>query len=153
MVTDMNHSRFLPLVCASLLSLLHPPLAAQDVEDVDALEKTIAAHVEKMQDRDPSTAGMLAAIDWEEQQWDTLLNTAYRALLAKLPEKGRESLRASQRAWLTFRDAEYKTLDGVFSTREGTMYLPIAADARMRITKHRASELASLVRVFRIDGN
>lgn len=142
----------LPFACTGLL-LSGFPLHAGDLEDLDAMEKRIAVQVEKMQDADPSTAGMLAAIDWEEKQWDDLLNTAYRILLAKLPAKAQENLRSAQRAWLAFRNAELKSHDSIFATREGTMYIPIAADARMRITKHRASELASLARMLTIDGN
>lgn len=139
---------FLSVLFLSALSLRLP---AADVEDLGAIEKRIAAHVEKMQNSDPSTAGIVAALDWEEQQWDALMNSAYRALLAKLPEKARESLRASQRAWLAFRDAEQKAQDGLFATREGTMYIPMAADARMLIIKHRATELASLAKILEID--
>lgn len=133
------------------LALSSPVVPAAEIEDLDAIEKRIAKRVEEMQDKDPSTAGIVAAIDWEEQQWDALMNSAYRNLLAKLPEKARDSLRASQRAWLAFRDAEQRAQSSLFSTRDGTMYIPMAADARMRIVKHRATDLASLARVLAID--
>jgi len=46
-----------------------------------------------------------AAKDFENA--DTERNKTYEALLRKLPDaEGKEKLKQSQRAWLTFRDAE-----------------------------------------------
>ena len=46
-----------------------------------------------------------AAKDFEKA--DAELNSAYAALMAKLPDaEGKEKLKESQRAWIAFRDAE-----------------------------------------------
>lgn len=148
----MDRALSFPLACLGLFVFGHP-LQSAEREDLETIEKRIAQHVEKMQDEDPSTAGTVAAIGWEEQQWDALLNSAYRTLMEKLPEKAKTALRSSQRAWLSYRNAEREAQLALFATRDGTMYSMMAADARMRIVKHRATELASLLRVWEIDGN
>jgi uncharacterized protein YecT (DUF1311 family) len=52
-------------------------------------------------------AGMNAQARAEFVQADAELNKTYEALLRKLPDaEGKEKLKQSQRAWLTFRDAE-----------------------------------------------
>lgn len=150
MLSLMPHPSTLALACF-WLNVFCPPIQAQDVDDLDAIEKRIAEHVQKMEMKDPSTAGAVAAIEWEEQQWDALMNSAYQAMLARLPEEARKSFRASQRAWLAFRDAEFQAQLQLFSHKQGTMFVPMAAHARMLMVKHRATELASLVRIWRID--
>jgi uncharacterized protein YecT (DUF1311 family) len=42
------------------------------------------------------------------QQADKKLNATYKALLPKLDENGRNTLKEAQRAWVKFRDAECK---------------------------------------------
>ena len=57
-----------------------------------------------------TTAGMIACTSRELALWDALLNTAYTDMMATLERTGadsrREALRAAQRAWIGFRDAE-----------------------------------------------
>ncbi len=53
-----------------------------------------------------STAGMLDCIGAETQIQDRRLNTAYAKAMKDLTPEQRERLRAAQRAWLTFREAD-----------------------------------------------
>jgi len=41
-----------------------------------------------------------------EEEWDKMLNDNYKALMAKLKKEHQERLRAAQRKWITYRDAE-----------------------------------------------
>ncbi len=126
-------------------------LPAVDVESPDAAEVRIARGMDRLLDEDSSTAGMVQAAAWEFREWDQLMNTAYQALLSNLPTEEQATLRASQRAWLAYRDAELTALRTLFEQKEGTMFIPMAARASARVVKHRAIELATLVQIWRID--
>ncbi|GGO81490.1 hypothetical protein GCM10011348_20650 [Marinobacterium nitratireducens] len=88
-----------------------------------------------------STAGMLDCIDDAARRWDTELNNNYRRLLSQLTPSRQERLRASQRAWLQYRDRERDAADAIYGGLEGTMYLPMHAMRVLRITSTRALEL------------
>lgn len=102
-------------------------------------------------DGDPSTAGMVGCIDDAYAAWDKELNAAYQALAKRLAPEPKDALKTAQRRWLEWRDAEFAMLDRIYATREGTMYLPMAAGDRMEIIKARAVELRSYESLLRID--
>src|SRR5262249_20851319 len=51
-----------------------------------------------------STQGQVACIRGEAKQWDDVLTTEYRALLASLPPATVTKVREAQRQWLALRD-------------------------------------------------
>ena len=102
-------------------------------------------------DRDPSTAGMVECTEAAFAAWDKELNAAYQALAKLLGPEQKGALKTAQRQWLAWRDAEFAMLDAIYATREGTMYLPMAAGDRMEIVKARAVELRSYESLLRID--
>jgi len=61
-------------------------------------------------------------------------------------------LQASQRTWLTFRDAELKTQSDMLATRQGTMYVPMEEEEQLSLTRDRARRFESYERVLEIDG-
>jgi uncharacterized protein YecT (DUF1311 family) len=69
--------------------------------------------------------------------WDKKLNTAYAAVLKAAQPKQREQLRAAQRLWVQYRDAN--CLYGRLG--EGTIAAIEAADCMYRMTTARAEEL------------
>jgi uncharacterized protein YecT (DUF1311 family) len=92
-------------------------------------------------ERDYSTAGMANCAYAAQEAWDKELNTRYAALLAALPAPEAEALRASQRRWLAYRDAEYGLIDEVFARLEGTMWIPVRVSHRSSLTEQRADDL------------
>jgi uncharacterized protein YecT (DUF1311 family) len=76
----------------------------------------------------------------EFERSDTELNKTYEALLNKLPDvHSKQDLRASQRAWLVFRDAE-----GAFvadQVRDGSMAPTVRYEAMTQLTQQRIKEL------------
>jgi len=64
------------------------------------------------------TQAAMNAEAWADfKKVDAELNSAYAALMAKLPDaEGKEKLKQSQRAWIAFRDAE-----AVFAAGGGTI--------------------------------
>lgn len=87
------------------------------------------------------TAAMLDCIGNETAVQDARLNAEYRRTLAALPSGRQTDLRAAQRLWLQYRDANcgfYADPDG------GTLASVAAADCVRMMTTERASELARL---------
>jgi uncharacterized protein YecT (DUF1311 family) len=79
-----------------------------------------------------------AAKDFEKA--DTELNKTYEALLRKLPDaEGKEKLKQSQRAWLTFRDAEAAFASD--QARGGSMAPTIRYETMTELIKQRIKQL------------
>lgn len=84
------------------------------------------------------TMGMVDCMGAETQIWDRRLNREYQETLRSLEAETQARLRAAQRLWVQFRDANcltYRTLTG------GSMDALSAADCTMRMTALRAIEL------------
>ncbi len=105
--------------------------------------------LEQMMEQDGSTAGLLAAYAEGTKLWDKLLNTNYQRLAELAHAEGKAALKATQKAWIAFRDAEVLLLSELFSKYEGTMYAPMQADAVMQLTKVRALALGHRVEMHR----
>jgi len=69
--------------------------------------------------------------------WDKRLNAAYATALKEAEPKQREPLRAAQRLWMQYRDANCL----YYRLGEGTIARVDAADCMYRMTKSRALEL------------
>lgn len=94
-------------------------------------------------DKDSTTAGMTNCIGKAYEKWDKELNRIYAELMKKLSPEGKVNLKDAQLQWLKFRDSEFKLQDSIYSTLEGTMYIPMRASDRMELVKKRAVELKS----------
>lgn len=110
----------------------------------------VDAFLDACMEKNYSTQGMLSCLRQADAMWDKEMNSTYKKLLTKLTVKGQADIRASQRAWIAFRDKEYKSINSVFSQQQGTMFLPMHADASMRLTKERALQLQSLLDIYSI---
>ena len=92
-------------------------------------------------DKDSSTAGMVRCTDVAYKAWDRELNKNYLALMGKLKPTQKEALRLAQLEWIKQRDLDFKFLESIYDSFEGTMYIPMRIDARMQVIKKRAVEL------------
>ena len=90
------------------------------------------------QDCGVSTPEMVACLGAQTAQWDKKLNAAYKSALAAAQGKQREQLRAAQRLWVQYRDANCTYYD----MGEGSIARVEAADCMQRMTKARAEELS-----------
>lgn len=86
------------------------------------------------------------------QQWDKELNAAYAALMQTLEPGAREALKASERAWIGFRDAEVKFLRERFSTQDGTLWPLVEGAQIMDLTRRRAIQLRCYVKMMDMEG-
>ena len=69
--------------------------------------------------------------------WDAEMNKAYNKLLNLLGPTKSHALRESQRAWIMFRDQEFRAIDDIYSLLQGTMYVPAQEYSRLRLVKER----------------
>ncbi|EKD68947.1 MAG: hypothetical protein ACD_47C00350G0002 [uncultured bacterium] len=132
----------LSLVFSAVLSpiLIMPALAAES----ESRKHEIDIFVDKAMDKDPSTAGMIKAMDEGEKLWDAELNKYYKLLSEKMDKESKAELKKAQLAWITFRDAEFAMIADIYSKQEGTMYRVIAVSLRMEVVKRRALDLKNL---------
>jgi len=66
------------------------------------------------------------------------------------PQK--EALRLAQLEWIKYRDIDFKFIDSVYDTMNGTIYTPMRIDARMEVVKKRALEFERLLDLVREGG-
>jgi uncharacterized protein YecT (DUF1311 family) len=84
-----------------------------------------------------STPEMVECVNEKTAYWDKRLNAAYGKALKEAEGKQREPLRAAQRLWVQYRDANCL----YYSLGEGTIARIEAADCMHRMTRSRALEL------------
>ncbi|MEZ5466294.1 MAG: lysozyme inhibitor LprI family protein [Lysobacterales bacterium] len=146
-------SSALPLrswIVASLLALAPAWATANDAfPDQHPIEAELTRCMETPEGM--STQGMRHCIDQSQAAWDKELNRLWRELMAELGPEAKEKLRASQRQWLAFRDAEYEALNSAYGAMSGTMFQPMHAEALANITRDRAGQLDSLLEAQRVN--
>lgn len=120
-------------------SLILAGRTAWAYEEVD--NHPIDVEMEKKMDENPSTAGIIEALEWAEGEWDKLLNANYKALMQKLDKESQGRLRESQRAWIKFRDLEYQFNGAFWEFFDGTMYRTFFPGFRTDFVKERALQL------------
>ncbi len=124
-----------------LLVLLLLPIAAGAQEETE--NHPIDKAMGKCIDKDSSTAGMSDCIGQAFEAWDKELNKNYNRLMAKLKPKEKQALKAAQLEWIKYRDTEFNLIDALYESKEGTMYISMHGEERLRIVKRRALALAS----------
>lgn len=99
--------------------------------------------VRRCLDRDETTSATIGCYVMGREHWDKELNRVYAAVLASLDERHREPVRASQRQWLKFRDAEFAALDAIYD-RDGTQWRIIGSKRRTELVRERVQTLSVL---------
>ena len=103
-------------------------------------------------DKNGSTAGMVECTDKAYAAWDKELNKSYVELMRALKPAQKEPLRMAQLEWIKHRDLDFKFIDAIYDTMDGTMYIPMRIDARMEVVKKRALELKGFVDLIKEGG-
>jgi uncharacterized protein YecT (DUF1311 family) len=111
--------------------------AAAQEESKHPIDKALDACI----DKNGSTAGMVECTDRAYKAWDKELNKNYVALMRALKPAQKEVLRTAQLEWIKNRDADFKLIDSIYDSLQGTMYIPMRIDARLEVVKKRALEL------------
>jgi uncharacterized protein YecT (DUF1311 family) len=119
-----------------LLLLVSFPAPAADPDPIDAALDACTAKPEGS-----STVGMVECTGDAIRAWDSRLNEVYRQVMAALDPKSRELLRASQRRWVAFREAEHEAMGGPWRQDRGTIIRVLTASADLSAIKERVQEL------------
>ena len=97
-----------------------------------------------MDDSGGVTASMLDCIGQENQRVDDELNALWQAELPKQDADFKDKLRASQRAWITYRDA---TCDAEAAQYEGGSFASVAySDCHRQLTTDRLDWLSRILK-------
>ncbi len=86
---------------------------------------------------DGNTREMVECMSGLTARWDKRLNDAYQKLLQDMAPKQRDQLRAAQRLWIQFRDANCL----YYGLGEGTIARLEAGECMRSMTQSRALEL------------
>lgn len=90
----------------------------------------------------PNTLAIVDCIDSHTKTWDRRLNAAYKALGDATDPAQRDPLKAAQRLWLQYRDANC----AFYAAHEGTIRQVLAAECMRSMTQDRALELEQAAR-------
>ena len=104
------------------------------------------ARVDECMQKDSSTAGMVECINAEFAVQDKILNENYKKAMSILNDENKKILKDIQSKWIAYKEAKC-----AFYPPQGTIYLVIAADCYLQMTKERAAELAYVAEEF--EGN
>jgi uncharacterized protein YecT (DUF1311 family) len=120
---------------------MQSPYAASHENDVESVFSR--SYKECMQKSDGVTVAMLECKGQEISIQDQRLNYAYQKIFKKSSPKFKSLLRAAQRAWLKFKDAECEMRAA--PENGATMGLLILSNCRLTATAKRANELESFL--------
>ena len=126
------------MITRSLLFWLMLPLPAL-AADQDPIDKAFDACLAKPEGA--STLGMVECTGAAIEAWDKRLNEVYQRVMAGLDPKSQELLRASQRRWVAFREAEHEAMGGPWREDRGTIIRVLAANTDLSAIKERVREL------------
>lgn len=134
-----------------VLTCLSYPLAAtsRGSGPQDQPQHPIDKALDACIDKNGSTAGMVECTDKAYTAWDKELNKVYGELMRTLSAKQKEALKLSELEWIKYRDMEFKFIDSIYDTLEGTMYIPMRISARVEVIKKRALELQHRLELIR----
>ena len=85
----------------------------------------------------PNTLATVACVDAKTAVWDKRLNAAYGSLMRGVDAEQRDPLRAAQRLWIQYRDANCR----FYGSRQGSISQILAAECVRAMTEDRAIEL------------
>jgi len=91
---------------------------------------------------DGSTAEMVECLKAQTAQWDKRMTIAYQQAMKNAAAAQRDQLRAAQRLWIQYRDANCL----YYGKGEGTIARVDAGECLRRMTEARARELEGLGR-------
>jgi uncharacterized protein YecT (DUF1311 family) len=95
------------------------------------------------QDDDSSTLGISRCLAEAAARWDRQLNINYQRLINVLDAEKQAPVKAAQRAWLAWRDAQFAAISATYQ-REGTMWGLVSAGHRLDLVREQAVRLGQL---------
>jgi uncharacterized protein YecT (DUF1311 family) len=133
----------LVLICVS-----YPLASVSGSVSQDPPQHPIDKALEACIDKNGSTAGMVECTDKAYAAWDKELNKNYLELMRSLKAGQKEVLRSAQLEWIKYRALDFKLIDSIYDTMQGTMYIPMRVDARMEVVRKRALQLKGFLELI-----
>lgn len=138
----MNIKRISALLVMLIIVVPCVSWAGEDV--TDPIDKRLEECIEK----NPTTAGMTNCAYESMDAWDKEMNVVYKKLMKRLDTKGKTALKKSQIQWLKFRDDEFEFIAAYYDNFQGTMYIPMRANAMAQVVKERTIKLRSYLNLL-----
>jgi len=91
-----------------------------------------------------TTQGMVECLTTAYHAWDAALNASYQAVIKTLAPEEAANLRAAQRAWIGFRDAEAAFLASLVTPERGTIMRIFTNEMMVNLVKDRVGQLRLL---------
>lgn len=85
----------------------------------------------------PNTLATVDCVAAKTKIWDQRLNAAYQSLAQRIDARQRDPLKASQRLWIQYRDANCR----FYESQDGSIRQVQAAECLRTMTRDRALEL------------
>ena len=132
------------LLFVLLSFVLTVSVGAQESKKEHPIDQWLAKCIQQ----DESTAGMRNCTARAYDMWDKELNKAYKSLMNNLSPDGKKALKASQLAWIKYRDSESKFNDEITTLKGGTLYLLMGDSSRLEMVKDRTLELRRYIGIL-----
>jgi uncharacterized protein YecT (DUF1311 family) len=136
-----QRSALLLLVAATGLSLADGPMREPKPDPVAQAD-------DACMDKAETTAAIVECGNASYKRWDAELNRVYGEVRKKLDRQGEQALKESQQKWLAYRDADLHAIRAIYGAVQGTMYIPMSADASAALVKARVQELRTYEDLF-----
>ncbi len=98
-----------------------------------------------------TTKGMTDCVVQATKKWDLELNRNYQKLFKLLTDEKKGKLKITQRKWVEYRDKEIEFSNQLYHDMQGTMWIPVAAQTKLDLTRKRTLELESYIDNLTID--
>ncbi len=110
----------------------------------DNLTKKLDAQIELCQKKAENTLATVECNNQGQLAWDKRLNKEYQLLLAGQSDEFKAKLKASQLAWIKYRDSYLQAMQSFYHQQDGTIWNIVMSDAALRVTRDKAIELYTL---------
>lgn len=98
-----------------------------------------------------TTKGITDCVVRAAEKWDEELNKKYQELLTLLTVEQTDKLKIAQRKWVEYRNKEIVFSNQLYYDMQGTMWIPVATQIKLDLTRKRTIELESYIANLTID--
>jgi uncharacterized protein YecT (DUF1311 family) len=113
---------------------------------------TIDSELDECIELNSHTHGTVECIEKAIEKWDAELNKYYKLLMNELDEESAKALKSAELEWISYKDKEMQSIEGIFSKLDGTMYIPMKYYSKMDIIKTRALQLKDYYGLVKVKG-
>ncbi|MEK7431668.1 MAG: lysozyme inhibitor LprI family protein [Cyanobacteriota bacterium] len=125
-----------------VLSFLFLFIINMNAFSIELYEKNkIDKNLEICLEKNSITQAQIECIDLAEKEWNLEMDKYYKLLLKKLDKKNTSKLIKSQNNWLFFKNEELKFIEELYKNKQGTMFIPMQENEKLRLIKDRVFTL------------